>query len=337
MGLVSSFRTIVLSFAAVIALAGPAAAQAQAQAQASVEPEVGTVDDVVVTARRAGLPIWQVERDGSTVILIGAIGGVPRDFEWRAEALEAATARAQRILYPQEGRASAADVFRLLWRIRTISKLPDGTTTADYLSPSLQARLEAVMAGERIDAWRTQSFVVLGLDLLEKAGFERRGRDAVDAVRRAARSAHVEGKPVGVVRGDELVDNLITQPPGVYLPCIAAAIAAAEAGPAGAAQRLEAWRSLQPAQVLATPLDKALNLCWPSGDPDIAPVLRTQWAAATQEALTQPGVTVAVASLRILAEPGGVLDQLEAEGLEVVGPVWKSDAAEVASQQRSGE
>ncbi|CAN5420348.1 hypothetical protein BH09PSE1_BH09PSE1_25220 [soil metagenome] len=297
-----------------------------ARAQEASTQEVSTVDDVVVTARRAGLPIWQVERGGSTVILIGAIGGVPRDFEWRPEALEAATARSQRILYPQEGRASPADLFRLLWRIRTISRLPKGTTTADYLSPELQARLEAVMAGERDQDWRTQSFVGLGFDLLEKGGYEGRSRGAVDAVRRAARSAHIDGEPVGIVRGDELIDNLITQPPQIYLPCIEAAIAAAEVGPSGATERLEAWRSLQVPQVLATPLDKALNVCWPSGDPEIAPLLRTQWAEATRSALAQPGVTLGAAPLRILAEPGGVLDQLEAEGLEVVGPEWKPAA-----------
>lgn len=311
---------------AAVAIPAPVALAEGVPAQAS-EPEVATVDDVVVTARRAGLPIWQVERDGSTVILIGAIGGVPRDFEWRPEALEAATAKSQRILYPQIASASPADVFRLLWRIRTIARLPDGTTTADYLTPELQARLDAVMAGERSQAWRNQSFVGLGFDLLEKAGLERRERGAVDAVRRAARSAHIPGEPVGIVRGDELVDNLITQPPQIYLPCIEAAIAAAEAGPGGATERLEAWRSLHVAQVLATPLDKALNVCWPSGDPEIAPLLRTQWAEATQASLAQPGVTLGVASLRILAESGGVLDQLEAAGLDVVGPDWKPSGA----------
>lgn len=305
-------------------------------AQVQSEPEAAVVDEVVVTARRAGLPIWQVEKDGSTVILIGSIGGVPRDFEWRAEALEAATAKSQRILYPAVGRASAADVFRLIWRIRTISNLPNGTTTADYLSPELQDRLEAVMAGERNQAWRTRSFVSLSFDLLEQAGLERRDRGAVEAVRRAARSARVPGQPVGFVRGDEMVENLITQPPQTYLPCVAAAIAAAEAGPDSAQARLEAWRSLQVPQVLATPLDKALNLCWPSGDPEIAPQLRRQWADAAQAALNEPGVTLGVASLRLLAEPGGVLDQLEAQGLDVEGPDWKAEVVEGAIQQDAG-
>lgn len=281
---------------------------------------------MVVVARRAGAPIWEITRGVSTVILVGAIGGLPRDFEWRPEALEAATARSQRILYPQEGRVSASDLFRLIWRIRTIARLPNGKTTADYLSPDMQARLEVLEADKRTSIWRTQGFVGLSYDLLETGGFERRGgRSVADAVRRAARTARVDGKPVGIVRGDELVDNLITQPPETYLPCVEASIRAAEAGADGAAARLEAWRSLKVPEVLAMPLDVALNLCWPSGDPEIAPVLRGQWADAAKLALNETGVTMGVAPLRILAEPGGVLDQLDAQGLEIHGPIWRED------------
>lgn len=303
---------------AVVVLAGawPAAAQDGTQ-------EADRVDDVVVVARRAGAPMWTVTRGDSTVILVGSINGIPRDFLWRPEALEAATARSQRILYPTEGRASVADLFRLMWRIRTISRLPPGQTTADYLSPETQARLEAVMADEG-DGWRTQSLVGLGFDLLEKAGRERGGASVPQTVRRAARRVRISGEPVGIVRGDELVEGLISDPPAQYIPCVEAALTAAEVGPDGAADRLEAWRSLRVADVLATPLDQALNLCWPTGDSEIAPLLRTQWRDATGLALNQPGVTMGVAPLRLLAEPGGVLDQLEAEGLDVVGPEWKA-------------
>jgi len=317
-----TFGRLISVFVLCAGLAAAPLAMAQTQPQ---DEQVDTVDEVVVVARRAGAPMWEIASGDSTVILVGAISGVPRDFEWRPEALEAATARSQRILYPQEGRASLSDLFRLIWRIRTISRLPDGKTTADYLSPEWQARLEALKAGERTDIWRTQSPVVMSLDLMEETGFDRNGRGASDAVRRAARRAHVDGGPIGVVRGDELVDNLITQPPEIYLPCLEASIRAAEAGKAGAQARLEAWRSLKVPEVLATPLDQALNLCWPSGDPEIAPVLRGQWADATKLALTQPGVTMGVAPLRILAEPGGVLDQLEAQGLEINGPIWRED------------
>ena len=288
---------------------------AMAQTAPAQDEQVDTVDEVVVVARRAGAPMWEISSGDSTVILVGAIGGVPRDFEWRPEALEAATARSQRILYPQEGRASVSDIIRLLWRIRTIAKLPNGKTTVDYLSPEMQARLDTLKAGDRNPAWRTQSFVGLSFDLLEQAGYERgRSRGAADAVRRAARTAHVDGEPVGFVRGDELVDNLITQPPEIYLPCIEASIRAAEAGPTGAAARLDAWRTLKVSEVLATPLDQALNLCWPSGDPEIAPVLRGQWADADHVAVfgdTPPAFlgTAHIAANELI--PGRLLNPIE--------------------------
>lgn len=307
---------------AAAALAGaPISTASMAQ---TPEPEAAsTLDDVIVIARRAGAPMWTVERGDSVVILIGSIEGVPRDYAWRPEALEAATRESRRILYPMEARASPADILRMLWRIRTIARLPNGTTIADHVPPELLVRLERLKADERSDSWRTESLIGLSFDLLRDAGRERRGRGAPTVVRDAARAARIPGEPVGVVRGDELIDNLITLPPSTYLGCVEVATTAAEAGPAGAAARLDAWSGLRVPEVLANPLDQALGLCWPSGDPDIAPVVRTRWAEATNAALDQPGVTLGVAPLRILAEPGGVLDQLEAQGLDPRGPEWK--------------
>lgn len=294
------------------------------------EERATTVDEIVVTARRTEAPIWQVTHGDSTLILVGAISGVPRDVEWRPEALETATRRSQRILFPQEGRASVADVFRLIWRIRTVASLPRGTTTADYLSPEVQARLEAVMEDQRNDGWRANSLMILSMDLMsDKAGYERgRTRNATDVIRKVARDARIPVRPVGTVRGDEIVDSLIIAPPAAYATCLETALSAAEAGPAGAAARIAAWRARRVPEVMAQPLEQALGLCWPWGDPEIAPLLRRQWADAVQTALGEPGVTMAVAQLRILAEPDGVLDTLQAGGYEIEGPAWKAGAPE---------
>ena len=45
--------------------------------------------------------------------------------------------------------------------------------------------------------------------------------------------------------------------------------------------------------------------------------------AAVSPAMAQDGTTLAVAPLTVLAESGGVLDVLEARGVEVDGPAWK--------------
>jgi hypothetical protein len=296
-----------------------------AQAQ-TPEPAASQLDDVVILARRSGAPMWTVTRGDSTLILVGAITGIPRDLSWRPDDLEAAAARSQQILTPQVGQASFSDLFRVIWRIRTIARMPNGQTSADYLTPDWQARLEAVMADERNEDWRTKSLLILGFDLMQdKAGYSRRrgGDDAMDVIRRAARRARVQTRPVGTVRGDELIDSLITAPQTAHVACVEAAIAAAELGPDAARDRAEDWRALRVADVVASPIDKALNQCWPWGDPEIAPQLRQQWAAAIETAMISPGVTMGVAPIRLLAEEGGVLDALAAGGFEVVGPEWK--------------
>lgn len=308
---------LALALLAALALAQPA------RAQEAVREDL--VDDIIVTARRSQTPIWEVSRDGRSLILVGNIRGLPREMEWSPAGLEAATARADRILYPPEGRISPADILRLLWRARTIGRLPEGTTSADYLEPGVQRRLEAVMADDGED-WRRRSFFLLGFDLMQgKAGYRPGGDDAEDVVRRAARRARVQGAEVGFVRGDEIIDNLITQPPATYVSCITAAVGAAEAGPVEFAERADDWRRLRVPDVLDNPLDQALGQCWPWGDLEIGAQLRGQWLTALTGALGEKGTTLAVAPLRLLAEPGGVLDGLAAQGYEVRGPDWKPD------------
>ncbi|WP_332656639.1 TraB/GumN family protein [Brevundimonas sp.] len=314
----------------IICLCLLAATPSPARAQTPGETETTTVEEVVVLARRSGAPMWTVTRGDSTLILVGAITGIPRDLQWRPDDLEAAAVRSNLILTPQVGRASFTDVFRVIWRIRTIARMPPGQTSADWLTPEWQARLEAVMAGERNQDWRTKSLLILGFDLMQdKAGYtgRRGGDDAMDVIRGAARRARVETRPVGTVRGDEMIDSLIEAPQSAHVPCVEAAIAAAERGPDAARERAEDWRARRVAEVVGSPIDLALSQCWPWGDPEIAPQLHQQWAAAIGTALISPGVTMGVAPIRLLAEEGGVLDGLEARGFEVVGPEWKAEPA----------
>ncbi|MNI65199.1 hypothetical protein D3C73_1206910 [compost metagenome] len=146
-------------------------------------------------------------------------------------------------------------------------------------------------------------------------------------MRRAARKARVPVRSIGVVRGADLVESLITAPPETHRECLRAALSAAELGPDAVRLRAEAWRGLRVAEVLASPVDQAVDRCWPWGDPQIGRQLRTEWTEAVAEALTQPGLTMAVAPLRRLAEPDGVLDALEAQGFEVDGPEWRAAAS----------
>ena len=294
---------------------------------AAASPETATaLEDVVVTARRSGAPMWEVTRGDSTVLLVGEILGVPAATPWRPDALEAATLRADRVFSGMRVEASFTDLFRLIWRSRTIARLPDGKTSADYLTPEWQARLDALEARYGQDYSR-KSFLMSSGDLLsDRLRFNRDTSDnAREVVQRAARRGHIKVRAVDAGRGDELIENLLNAQPETFEPCLEAAIVATEAGPESLIARGEAWTKFRVPAVLASPLQQALGVCWPWGDPSLGPQLKAEWVTAVNSGLTEAGVTMAVVPLTVLAEPGGVLDQLQAQGLDVDGPPWKAE------------
>lgn len=305
------------------------AAETQAQTASSLDPAplveaASEVEPIVVTARRSGAPMWTVTAGDSTVLLVGAIDGVPRSVAWRPDALEAATLRADRILLGTGVQGSLGDILRLIWRSRTLTRLPEGRTSADYLSPEWQARLDALEARYRVDHSR-KSFLLSSRDLLtDQLDFDRdTADDAGDVVRRAARKARIPVRAVTGGRGDQLVEDLLTAPPERLVPCMQAAIEATEAGAGPVQQRGEDWTRFRVRAVLDSPLEKALGRCWPWGDPTIGPQLRAAWIEGIDKALAEPGVTMAVAPLNLVGGEDGVLDRLKAKGLEVSGPDWR--------------
>lgn len=304
-------------------------------ASIALEPSVAvaqeidaTVDEIIVTARRSGAPMWEVTRGGSTILLVGAIQAVPAGVEWRPDALEQATRQAQRVYFPQRIAASPADLFRVIWRSRTLTRMPEGRTTADYLSPDWQARLDALEAAFGED-WSRDSFLIVSSELLsDRLGLRDRGNQEVgEVVRRAARRARVPVTSIGSVRGDAVIDDLLNRSPESWVPCIEASIAATEAGRPAVEARGLAWIRFDVPAVMGSPIEVAMSQCWPWSDPTLGTLLRGQWISAVEGAMRQPGVTLAVAPLRVLAEPSGVLDDLERRGYEIIGPDWRADQA----------
>jgi len=288
------------------------------------DAEVTQVDDVVVEARRSSAPTWEVTRGGSTLLLVGAIQALPKSQEWRPDALERAAERSDRVLYSHAANVSPADIFRLIWRSGTLTRMPRGKSAADYLAPEWNQRLVALDALTRDDLQR-QSFFLTRTELL--FGLTKLDRDqgpsVEDAVRRAARRGRTPSQRISEVRGDEILDALLLLPPESWVTCIQLGIVAAEAGEAGMLERAAAWRRFDVPTVMESPLEIAMTECWPWGDPKWGALLRSQWLAGAEGALAQDGTTLAVVPLRVLAEPNGLLDTLEARGFEIIGPVWK--------------
>ena len=288
-------------------------------------------DEIVVTARRSGAPMWTIQTANGVVILVGEIRNVPKATPWRPERLQGATDRAQRVILGTKAKVSPGDILRLIFKGGKLTRLPKGRVAADYLDAVQIARLRALET--RFDQdYSQKNFLMTAFDLLSKRlSFNRDTTDdASDIVRKAASRGNIPAQPVGEVRGEDMIDNLFAAAPETHIPCLDAAMTAAEAGPDIVTARGQAWTEFDVPAVMGNPLEQALGRCWPWTNDGFGPELRQQWVGAINDAAKKPGATLAVVPLLVLAEPDGVLDRLKAQGLAITGPAWRSEGTSAA-------
>jgi len=313
-------RTIGAAAMAAAAPLAPAAAQAQAQAG----PEQAHVEDIVVTGRRSGVPLWTVKSDTTTLVLVGHIGGVSKTTRWDPEALTQALRKADRVVFPEMHAftASPFSLFGWLAKWNAMGSLPKGQTLADFASPEDMRRLAALSARGRVRKdYLGRHPLHLSGDLREHAeeGIKY-GRGAGEYVRRAVKDYKLELVPVPEEKAKPLINDLFASTPQDHLPCLHASIALAEAGPAAIQARSDAWAQRRVRAVLASPVQAVGKSCWPAATVAEKP---DALIAQMKRLLGEPKVTVAVLGLSTLADPGGVLDGLEAAGFDIAGPPWK--------------
>jgi len=308
-----------MKFPLVFAIVLPWSVASSAQDQSSSLP-----NSIVVTAQRSGAPMWTIDTTTGTVILVGEIRAVPKSTPWFPDRLEEATKEADRVIIRARPKFSPGDVFRLIFRGGSFTKLPDKTVAGEYLSAAQRARLASLEQEYDID-YNRRSFLMTSFDLLaRRLDFDdETTKDATDIVKKAANRADVPITRPARFRGEDLLDNLAEAPPQSHIPCLEAAMGATEAGQVIIEKRGDDWRSFDIPAVMDNPLEIALGRCWPWADDELGEEIRGQWVSMISNASEQTGVTLAVLPLRVLAERDGVLDQLEAQNFLIGGPDWR--------------
>ena len=152
-------------------------------------------------------------------------------------------------------------------------------------------------------------------------------------MRKAAKKADVPIVRPTRFRGEDLLDDLADADPKSHIPCLEAAMTATEAGKPIIEERGRDWTQFDVPGVMENPLEVALGTCWPWADPEVGEEIRTQWVTMINQARAQDGVSVAVVPLRVLAEKDGVLDALEAQGLDISGPEWRTTPVALPAQE----
>ncbi len=297
-----------------------------AWAQEPPPPSPATlVEEVEVIARLPGPALWRVSTPRSQIWFFGLPGtGLPRDFHWDDRRLATALEGARELVLPPSVTAGAGDLLTVTFDSGHLVRMPPGQTVRTDLPPDLRARWEAAARAvgqdpAHYDPWRP----VLAARAME-ADIARRDQwnqvGAMIQMGPLAARLHVKISRLAGYPGMEVLRRLEATPEAGQT-CLrnAADLALAPARPLEA---IEAWAKGDFAAV------RALN-GRTGGCLNVVPAVAAlsdraaaDWAKGLKAALAKPGKTVVAADLDTLTRKGGLLDQLKAEGLEVIGPAY---------------
>lgn len=273
------------------------------------DPEATLVSELIVVAPGGGPAWWRVSK-GESVIWIMALPAtyVPRDTTWDTIVLERRLSGAKAVLLPAT----------VNFKIR--GKMDDGV--AGTLSPSLAARVARVSASMNRPASRYATpMPAVGVFRLQKdyANWAKLNADTMATIQAKARRAKVPVRRAKIDGGVLTPADLAPSRPGVA-SCLDSVLDSMEAP-------VEQYR--------------AAAAGWARGDLRAAlGARRDSWSfcengvfvqgtnrrtidaqlAAIEQALAQPGKTVAVAGMRQLLAEEGILIRLAAKGYDITYP-----------------
>jgi hypothetical protein len=309
------------AWAAGILLAFAAPGSSIAQPAGAVEPDITQEQEIVVTARRIGIPFWTVSGPATTIILLPSDGPIPDEATGSIAALSSTLRQADRILYP--GRTSISlSPFKMLgyyvqWR--RMSSLPKGVTIAGVLTPHDYQRLLALkQRGLLKDGFQRTHPFPLSVQLKRKAfGEPKPGRGILQFVNQIAEEHGIRRVPPAEASSKPIAKAFFRSDPKEYVPCLRATIDLIEAGPTASAYQARKERRIR--DVLASPASRAFEECIP---PALRQTDRPDVRAQVRSMMDDRQVTVAVVPLISLAERGGILEDLRGAGYVIKGPSW---------------
>ena len=302
---------------------GTGIAQAQADSSSTFVRDTQQVEEIVVTARRSGIPVWRIRSPRTTLVLVGSLEEVSRETRWDPGSLTAALQQADRVIFPQEEDFGASPIAMVGYGIRLLqmSKLPKGQSLANMLPPHQFRRLLALRdRGILKSGFERTHPLHLAMALHDyvdgKRGF---GLTATEYTKRAVKKHKLKQVPIPKRNVKQPIKALFKSSPQAHVPCLVASISLAEAGPQAVKMRSDAWAQRRVPEVVSSMITRVFETCsldeYVASPPD--------WRAATRRLLFEPAISVAVLDVTAVARPGGLLDEFVAAGYEVRGPAWR--------------
>jgi uncharacterized protein YbaP (TraB family) len=313
-------KLILAAACAALAL-GPAAS-----AQESEPPSPSTlVEEVEVIARLPGPALWRVSTPTSQIWLLALPPGMPQGFKWSNARVAKALDGARELVLPPVATAGLGDVVTFLIDSGHVIHLPSGQTVRSGMSDDLRVRWEQAVrsAGQKPEHYDRFRPVIAAVALMQDAGKQAKldpsgGRFQVAVL---AKLRKVKIRNLASYRVMDLIKGLSDTPDEVSRACLAMAANAAPTLKDVALKGAEAWargdlNALRASNDVGVLCNSAVPLV------RLRDRVAADWAKDLKAELAKPGKVMVAADLDSLTRKGGLLDQIKAEGLEVIGPSY---------------
>src|ERR1700761_2881889 len=288
------------------------------------------LEEIVVTAERAGPGMWHVHRGDANVWILGSISPLPHDITWRSKQVESVLESTSQVLVQKPIEISIPRVLWMLIADRKVLMIGGGKKLKDVLPSDLHARFAAQRSKVTDDAGKWERYrPIIAAAFLQREAFHQVNLsmrlDLGAALRELAKKHGVRVEEVKVTGVSYMLDALKTMPPATERTCVEASLSTLETGLPRLVDRAQAWANGNVERIENTPELKEVDACRNAldagkGASDLIGRIRETWLENIEKYLRSAGTTIAVVNLDLLLERGGLLDQLRAKGYEIDSP-----------------
>jgi hypothetical protein len=295
-------------------------------ANAQVQPEWAQVEAVEVR-ERPGPAVWHLTRGNSEVWLLGLAGALPKDLDWNKQYLSELLGGARAILMPPKADIALTDIAWFLIRHGSELSLPRGQNLEDGLPENLRARFVAArehVGGDASD-YRTdipiRAAMRLQQDLRAKQDFSfREPRSTIESL---ASRKRIRNDPVTRFEAMDAIREVLQLTPQQQRVCLGQAVEDVNWAIGHADRAARAWAVGDIKTVKANYSEWRLGNCIMAAVQkfsDIDGRNVSEYVAAIDAALNQPGKTIVVINMGPLLRKNGVLERLTAKHIAVEAP-----------------
>jgi uncharacterized protein YbaP (TraB family) len=288
------------------------------------------LDEIVVTAERAGPGMWHVHRGAANVWILGSISPLPRDITWRSKQVESVLESTSQVLVQKPLEISIPRILWMLIADRKYVMVGGGKRLKDVLPPDLYRRFAAQRSnvGEDADKWERYR-PIIAVAFLQRDAFHQVNLsmrlDLGAALRVLAKKHGVRIEEIKVAGVSDMLEALKTMPAATERTCVEASLTTIESGLPRLVERAQAWAVGNVERIENLPELKDVDACRTALDAgkgalDVIGRIRQTWLENIEKYLRSAGTTIAVVNLDMLLERGGLLDALRAKGYEVDPP-----------------